>query len=175
MPTPREFFTEYVIRSFEEFRAKPHDIYLAMNAVRHANVMAEHMFRYYAYTAPDRVYYAKEPSDYRRKLADVCPDFALVRDVADGFKHVQLSMPDRRVTHADQTGSKLAAWINNAGKEVMWTDATGEEVTWRTKVVVELDDGPERPLLPALIAVVALWERLTESASQAHPQAPPHG
>jgi hypothetical protein len=161
MPTPRKFFVDFVVRSFEEFRVKPDDEYLATTAVTYANVMAERMWHYYKDAAPHRVYRAKRAERYRSELGDVCGDFALVRDVAEVFKHVRLGRQDRRVTHADQTGAKDAVWTNDAGEEVRWTAAAGQEATWRTAVLVELDDGSVRPLLDALTSVVAMWDRLT--------------
>jgi hypothetical protein len=125
------------------------------------NVMAERMWHYYRDSAPHRIYNSTSPGRYRNEIADVCPDCALIRDVAEGFKHVHLSRPGRLVTRADQTGAGKATWTNDAGQQITWTNMLGEGVAWVTAVLVRRDDGSEVPLLPALVAVVAMWDRLT--------------
>jgi len=151
-----------VRRSFEEFRVKTHDDYLAMVAVTFANVMAERMWHHYEGTA--RVHGASNEKEYREALAaKYCGDFSLVRDVADGFKHFKLTrrLKTRRVSFAEQTASKPVCIINDASEELMVTNDGGEKVTVRSDVIVELDDGSMRPLLPLLQKVVEMWDRLS--------------
>jgi hypothetical protein len=160
---PQLFFKQFVRRSFEEFRAKPEDEYLAKTAVMHANVMAERMWHAYKDTEPARVYSAVSASRYRDELtAKECDEFGLIRDVADGFKHLKLTQrpQTRRVSSAAQTGAKDVKWANAEGEEITWTNDMGEPITWRSAILVELDDGTSLPLMPALASVVAMWERL---------------
>jgi hypothetical protein len=78
---------DFVIRSFEEFRAKPHDEYLAKFAAGHANVMAERIWHYYKDRDPARVFAAPTAGEYREALVKMeCDDFGVVRDVAEGAK-----------------------------------------------------------------------------------------
>jgi hypothetical protein len=161
---PRKFFEDFVRRSFEEFRANPHDEYLAKTAVANANDMAERMLHHYAKTY--RVYGLDvgEASKYRQMLADKeCDEFGLVRDVAENHKHFRLTRRanTRRVSSAAQTGSKSVKWKNNAGDEITFVNNAGEQVNFDTNVLVDLDDGSTRPLLPILEAVVAMWEKLS--------------
>lgn len=162
MPTPRKFFEDFVVRSFKEFRAKPHEEYLAKIAAGHANVMAERMWYHYKDRDPARVFGARNAGDYREAVVkNECDDFGIVRDVAEGFKHVQLRRATRRVTSADQAGARKVVWTNTSGQEVTWVNDKGEAISWVGSVIVELDDGSERPLLPMLDAVVMMWDRLS--------------
>jgi len=159
---PRQFFDEFVRRAVEEFRAKPHDHYLAMVAITFANVMAERMWHHYE--ATDRLYGATDESQYRDALtAGECSDFGLVRDVADGFKHFVLTRraKTRRVSSATQTGAGKVTWVNDKGEEITFVNDKGEEITFVGAVTVRLDDGTLRPLLPLLEEVVKMWDRLS--------------
>src|SRR6266849_3769465 len=147
MPTPpRQFFEAYVLRSFNDFLAAPHDEYLAKTAVGHANVMAERMWKYYETIDAGRVYGTASSSLYRDALAvNECADFGLVRDVAEGFKHYKLThrKATRRVTKADQTGYEVAEWHNASGATATWRNASGSEASWGA-IIVNLDDGSRR-------------------------------
>jgi len=151
--TPREFFEAVVLRSFNEWRAFPLDKYLAMTAIGHANVMAERMWYHYKDVAPHRVYCASRAERYRSELADVCPDFALVRDVAEAFKHVELGRPSRQVTFAEQARYEPTVW-----GAFSWGLSD-----WGGQIVVECDDGNKRDLRFVLQNVVELWDRLTSA------------
>jgi hypothetical protein len=100
---PKEFFIQFVTRSYQEWAEKPGDYYLAKVATHHFSVMAERVWHEYKDRHPEKVFNASSANEYFKKLAERCADFGLVRDVADGFKHVTLSRSDRRVTSKDQT------------------------------------------------------------------------
>ena len=143
----------------DDFRANPEE-YLAKVAVGHANVMAARMWHHYQGTPRD--YGAKSEGQYREAItANECADFGLVRDIADGFKHVKLTRPSRRVTSADQTGARHVTFTNGRGEAVTFVNDRGDGVVFLGPVIVELDDGTTRPLLPVLEAVVAMWDRLS--------------
>jgi hypothetical protein len=161
---PRQFFEQFVRRSFEEFRAKAHDEYLAKMAVLSANDMAERMLHHYAETA--RVFGLRvgEENKYRDVLAArESETFGLVRDVAEGHKHFRLTRRSttRRVSSAEQTGAKPIRWVNNAGDEITFVNNAGEKLSFVSSVSVELDDRSQRLLLPLLESVVAMWDRLS--------------
>lgn len=161
---PRMFFEQFVQRSYEEFRKSPADEYRAKMAVVAANDMAERMLNYYAGTARVYRYDAKQASLYREELATrECKEFAIIRDVAESHKHFRLTRrkSSRRVSSAEQTGSKPITWTNNKGKELKWTNAAGKAITWRTDVIVEADDGSKHLLLPLVKSVVEMWDRLS--------------
>jgi len=160
---PREFFDKYVLRAFNDFCRNPNDEYLAITAVTYANIMAEWMWHHCKGTS--HVYGAVTESQYRDALTSKeCGDFGLLRDVADGFKHVRLTQrpKSRRVSSADQTGAKPVRWMNATGEEVTWLNDAGDKVTWVSAIIIELDDGSTRPLLSMLADVVAMWDRLSQ-------------
>lgn len=164
MEPPRTFFVDFVLRSYEAFRTKPHGEYEAKMAVISANDMAERMLHGYSGTA--RVYGFKvgQEYEYRNALAQKeCDDFALVRDVAEGHKHVKLTRRSktRRVSSATQTGAHATRFVNNAGEPVTFVNNAGDPVTFVSNVIVTLDDDSTRPLLPVVEAVVAMWDRLS--------------
>ena len=162
MTSSRKFFADFVRRSFEEFRAKPHDEYLAKMAVTAANDMAERMLHEHSGTARVSGFAVGQERKYRDALSDTeCEAFGIVRDVAEGHKHFRLDRQPRRVSSAEQTGSRPTRWMNSAEQEVTWVNNVGEPITWVSNVIVKFDDGTERALLPMLEEVVGMWDRLT--------------
>ena len=123
--------------------------------------MAERMLHHYAGTARVHGLGLGEETKYRDRLAQDSDDFAVVRDVAEGHKHFRLNRRTRRVSSAEQTGAKPIRLTNDQGEEITWTNNAGEPLTFVTAVIVELDDGSTRPLLPMVEAVVAMWDRLS--------------
>jgi hypothetical protein len=150
---PRQFFERHVRPNYEEWRQAPLDERRAKNAVSEANNMAERAFHYWRDRDPNQIYGARNAGQYRRELAArECPDFALVRDVADAHKHVQLDRGSRQVTRHDQTAAEPTRW-----NEVRWNEAP-----WNGQLVVTLDDGTRRPLRDIMRNVIAMWERLLD-------------
>lgn len=153
-------------RSYEEFRAKPHGEYEAKMAVLNANDMAERMLHHYSGTARVYGFRIGEESAYRNALAArECDEFALVRDVAEGHKHFKLTRRSdtRRVSSAGQTGSRAFNWTNKAGEPFAFFNNAGDSVSFVTDVIVTLDDGSTRPLLPVVGVVVTMWDRLSSA------------
>jgi hypothetical protein len=163
MTPPRKFFQDFVLRSYREFQDQPGEEYLAKIAVHHANVMAERMWAHYKSSDPDRVFKTNDASAYREQLEQrECDGIGIIRDIDDAFKHVSLNRRTRRLTHHDQTGAAELRWLNDAGQEIKWMNAGGKPIRWSEFIVVRLDDGSERPLMPMLDEVVAMWDRLSE-------------
>ena len=151
--SPKEFFFDFVMRSYEEWLEKPLDEYLAKIAVTDANIMAERIWHQLKDTNPGKVFNAASPGDYRNEVATrECADFGLVRDVAEGFKHVRLSRSTRRVSGKDQTGIGIIGFGEGG-----WGEGTygGSD-----QIVVTLDDGTKRPLSAVLKNVVEMWNRI---------------
>lgn len=163
MPGPRKFFEEFVRRSYEDFRASPSDEYLAKMAVANANDMAERML--HAFAGTPRVFRlcVGQETKYREKLAQDCEAFGIVRDVAEGHKHFRLTRrpESRRVSSSEQTGTRPIQFVNNAREPINFVNNAGQKLTFVTNVIVELDDGTTRPLLPLVEEVVAMWNRLS--------------
>jgi hypothetical protein len=150
---PRAFFDNHVRRNYDAWMAEPLQEHLAKNAVADANNMAARVFHHWKDLDRAQVFGANNEGEYRNGLvAQVCPDFALVRDVADAYKHVELDRPSRRVTRADQTGVASLGW-----GEALWDEGTWGSVP---ELVVTLDDGAKRPLTAIMQNVMGMWERL---------------
>jgi hypothetical protein len=123
---PRNFFEQHVRPNYEEWRQEPLNERRAKNAVSDANNMAARVFHYWNGRDQSQIYGARREGDYRDELAArECPDFALVRDVAEAYKHVELSRPTRRVTRYDQTAAEPTKW--NA---VRWNEAPWMASLW---------------------------------------------
>lgn len=150
---PRRFFDNHVKPNYEQWLADPLNERLAKNAVADANNIAARVFHHWRDLDPSQVNDTADEGHYRSELAArECPDFGLVRDVADAHKHVTLHRPNRRVTGANQTGVGATAW-----GEAGW----GEGVSGGgPQLVVTLDDGTKRPLTAIMANFMEMWERL---------------
>jgi len=148
---PRVFFEQHVRANYEDWLQHRTDERRAKNAVADANNMAARLFHYWKALDPSRIYGARSEGQYRNELVvRECADFALVRDVADAYKHVELSRPSRRITRYDQT----------AFEGTRWNEARWNEAPWNGQLVVTLDDGTTRPLIKIMQNVFAMWERV---------------
>jgi hypothetical protein len=156
---PKVFFVNFVRRSYDDFLGEPSSEYLAKVAVGHANVMAERVWHWLHKTEPAKVFHPGDAGAHRRALAiNVCRDFQLIWDVADGFKHVTLSRRGRRVTSADQTAVRGGAFDVAAFDR----DAFDTKPT----IFIELDDGTHRSLADVLANVIAMWEQIVKTQLQ---------
>jgi hypothetical protein len=156
--SPNEFFSDYVLRAYREWLDRPLDEYLAKVAVSHANILAERVWHHLKDTSPDKVFNSKSAGEYREALATrECSDAGLVRDVAEGFKHVTLSRRTRRVTSKDQTGIETMGYGQGGWGEGRYG---GPE-----QLVVTLDDGTKRPLSAILKNVIEMWARILPTLS----------
>jgi hypothetical protein len=150
----REFLARFVIRAFEDFKKSPADEYLGKTAVHHANVLAERVWQHYKSENPAKVFQAQSVSLFRDAIAEhLCPEFALIRDVDDGFKHLILDRKSRRVTSADQVGFEPTIW-----GRFYWGQAR-----WGGQVVIRADDGSRWDLLDTLAKVVGMWDQFLPS------------
>ena len=81
MNMPRDFFENNVKPSYQNWRNEPLEEYRVRALFGFANDMAEWMFHHLAL---EKVYQDRGPAQYRDALAEECPDFGLLRDIADG-------------------------------------------------------------------------------------------
>lgn len=104
--------------------------------------MAERVWHWLRQRDPGKAFHAPSPGRYRQALvANVCPDFQLIWDVADGHKHWTLTRPGRLITQASQTGAREGAF-----------DLLGFSPGFDTpRIVITLDNGTERLLADALV------------------------
>jgi hypothetical protein len=99
---------------------------------------------------------SRAEDQYRARLAkQECADFALVRDVAEAHKHVELNRKPRRLTASDQVMVRDQEFC--LGLSMLDVDTLGPCL-----VVVE-DNGDERPLQSIMRNVMEMWERLLKA------------
>lgn len=140
--------------SYADWRAEPLAQHRAKAVVGFANDMAERMFHFLGL---QEKYGSGGAGQYRNTLAEQCPDFGLLRDVADGTKHYRLSRPTRKISGADQTNIEALTWDR---LEDTWADA---EYLWNETeaiIVVTLDNDEQRTLISIVNNVMTMWERL---------------
>ena len=91
--SPEWFLAEIVQPTVDEFLRSPDPdrVRRAMLAALTVSSLADHI------GVAQR---SRSPREFRDELAEECPAFALVRDVADATKHVRLDGGDARLTHA---------------------------------------------------------------------------
>ncbi len=155
---PRSFFDNHVKPNYDEWLAHPLSEWRAKNAIAEANNMAERMFHYWRDRYRTKVYLASGPACYRRALvANCCPDFQLVWDIADGHKHVELERKPRKVSAANQTGVGTLGY-----GEAGYGEGTYGGVE---QLIVTLDDGTKRPLSAIMKNVMAMWKCVLAQSS----------
>jgi hypothetical protein len=88
--TPRQFKAIFVDDNVDEFRAAPHDVVRAVNAIWAVDALVAHIWLWGSENAPDLV---PEVSDdkYRDMLCDKCKPYAALRDAANAMKHAKLT------------------------------------------------------------------------------------
>ena len=152
---PRKFFDDFVKRSYEAWRAAPSDLLLASCAVHQANVMVERLVRHETRSE------SLSPDDFdtkvkarRKELAQANPDFALAVDIDDAHKHLELRNSDRAVTSSTQTAVE---YVGGGWKG--WGGVWGQSWGASPEIVVQLNNGTQRPLAVVLANVIEMWDR----------------
>jgi hypothetical protein len=97
-------------------------------------------------------------------IARQCPDFALLRDVADADKHHRLRDQTRAICNSNQIEERIIS--------TEYGDERGAYRHAEKSVVLKLTNGPERNLLDVLTNVVNYW--LDELHSLGLIEAMPH-
>ena len=105
---PQEFWRDHVLPNCEEYRKHPGSMRHAMNAALSAFHMADWVWTTYHDTDPQKVAGTRHKLDYCRHLANNgCPDFLVLKDIAEAHKHLVLDRSTpyvRAVTSAGATG-----------------------------------------------------------------------
>ncbi len=154
MNMPRDFFETMAKPSYWDWRDKPLAQHRAKATVSYANDMAERMFHHLGL---EKVYGPRGSAQYRDALAEECPDFGLLRDIADGTKHFRLHRANRRISSAEQTGRGALSWAEFGDN---WEEA---DYTWEESgdlLMTTLDTGEQRSLISVVNNVMSMWERL---------------
>ena len=151
---PRDFFETMVKPSYWDWREEPLAPHRAKASFGYANDMAERMFHHLKL---EKDYPDRGPAQYRDALTEECPDFGLLRDIADGTKHYQLDRNNRRISGAEQTGPGALAW-DTAGDKFEDAAFTFEESG--ELLITTTDSGEQRSLIAITSNVMSMWERL---------------
>jgi hypothetical protein len=87
----------------------------------------------------------------RQSLVKLCPDFALIRDVADASKHAQLTRrePPLKLSSSEQITQTPGLFRAPFGFGVF---------SQAVEVLVKLNDETSRPLAGIVRAVLSMWE-----------------
>jgi hypothetical protein len=104
------------------------------------------------YIGQDRKVMRERLDNLHEELTAECPEFSLIRDIADASKHAQLSVPKksvREVSSSKQIQSSPGLFQAPFGEGVFAEAAI---------VFVVLDNGTHKPLEPAIRSVMAMWE-----------------
>ncbi|MFZ3119548.1 MAG: hypothetical protein WA159_14670 [Variovorax sp.] len=147
-----EFFDFIVKPTVSEFLANPRDI----RRGRLAAIVLYHMADYLAldgYVGQERKEMDERLNVVRERLVTQCPDFSLIRDIADATKHAKLSTPKkappREVSSSRQLTRSPGIFHAPFGQGVF-----SEAVI----VFAKLNDGTTKPLEPAIHSVMAALE-----------------
>lgn len=125
------------------------------NVIAALDEMADWLYK----SIPGEKARAGSVSNYRDLVTQVLPDYGLIRDIADGTKHMSLDRPKRRVTHASQikeTGYCRFDEVRDVGALSDW----GGLAEWG----VTEDNGTWTPLAPVIEQMKAFWEKKLETA-----------
>ena len=154
-----DFFASTVKPTVSEFLANTRDT----RRGRLAAIVLYHMVDYLAldgYTGHERKEMDKRVNAVREKLLAQCPDFSLIRDIADATKHAKLSAPKkaapRKVSLSQQITSSPGLFHVPFGKGVFAEAAI---------VFATLNDGTVKPLEPAIHSVMAALEEQLSASS----------
>jgi len=144
-PRSAHFFQTVVAPTVDEFLANDQSIRRGFLAA----IVLSHMADYWAADEGHR-----DAFGIRTSVAEACPAFQLVWDVADAAKHQNLTQraDTRTVTHAGQVRAPAATFGSFLFGEVPF-GAAGSPVK------VQQDDGRTAFLAPAIRASVEEWKR----------------
>lgn len=155
--TPREFFDRNVKPAYGAWRAEPLTEWKMRAAVAALNDMAEHVFHHWG-KGHTEVYGAVGTNQYRISLGSrECGDFTLVRDIAEGHKHVTLTRknPKPLVTKADQVTQE------RHGGDFSADDFSEDFNIGTVQFVITLDDGvTKRAVSDVGESTLKMWEGL---------------
>jgi hypothetical protein len=126
---PRRFHTVVVLPNVAEFNENFGDVRLAFNAVASVDALAAQLHAWCRVNAPVEVAGLEDDTHYKEGLAQRSAGFALVRDVANAQKHVELTRGKRirEVSSAEQVrtqqvGGSFKGWKPGVWKPGAWGD-----------------------------------------------------
>ncbi|MBW2619103.1 MAG: hypothetical protein JRC92_09525, partial [Deltaproteobacteria bacterium] len=142
---PQDYYEQIFIPNFNDTDAHPLDIRHAFNAA----IAAYHFYEHFWHHCPQNSqYYSKlrtltNEHDYRKSLANKCPEFALIWDVADASRHAELrSSKKRELFSSDQIHERGGAFDSSFSR--------GFDIG---RIVIEDNSGKEYDFFETLKAV----------------------
>jgi hypothetical protein len=146
-----DFFANDTEPAVAAWLANEQDLRLAKVVAVSINHMADHYFHSYPVGDP-KLLGASTVRALRTELRRREPAFALVNDVADAQKHVELDRGNRQITSTDQTSVRSLGYGEGAYGEGRYGGVP--------EVVVELDSGDKRHFSALVDATLAMWRGL---------------
>lgn len=149
MSKARNFFTEVVLPTVEEYS-------VAIVDTRRARLAAIVLYHMADYWQLENSAAFQKISSAHEHLISVCPEFLIIRDVADATKHCELGIAgkiDRVLKNADQVSATMAPGLFEAP---FGMGSFAEAL----QVVATLDDGRSVHIAPVVQAVLAMWKTI---------------
>jgi hypothetical protein len=145
------FWRDHVLPALEDWRADETAVHKAMLIATNLTHMAEYFWESFS-GQPERVFGRRAFREFRSKLEEEFPDYAIIRDVCDAHKHLKLMRSSKRVTHSSQTSSGRMGWGEAKFGEGRW--GSPEEI-------VVIDDGGGKHHFIALVKrTEEMWQKL---------------
>ena len=152
-PNAAAFLAHVVEPTVAEFEMAPYDIRRGLLAAIVLHHMTDH-FALDGFASHNRQLMNREIEAARACMQARCPDFILIRDVADASKHAKLASSKevpRQLSSSQQLSATPGLLEAQFGHGVF---AEGAEV------FAVLDDDTTHPLLPAVRAVLTAWKSM---------------
>jgi hypothetical protein len=137
------FFTSIVEPTVDEFLHAEEDIRLGFLAT----IVLYHMFDYW---------YRDNAAETLNDMISKCPDFAVIRDVADASKHSLLTKPSRKIRRQLSSSEQIARPPGLF--EAPFGIGRFDEATH--VIEVTLDDGTIRLLSDVIRSVFSMWKAI---------------
>lgn len=154
------FFVSTVKPTVVEFLENPQDI----RRGRLAAIVLNHTADYLAlegYEGNERSEMDRMLKAKRDDLTARCPDFSLIRDIADATKHAKLSVPKKGFPRNLSSSQQITR------PPGIFEASFGEGVFAEAVVVfATLNDGTIKPIEPAIRAVTEMLEQLLAEAAE---------
>jgi hypothetical protein len=152
---PRDFFEDHVRPDFEAWKSEKSNQRLAKHLASNLNNMAARTWSYWKILNPKNINHTSSEGKYRDFIiANICDDFALIRDIADAHKHVEIDRGSRRITRSNQTNNDSIKWDEGRWDETRW-DSPEE-------LIITLDDGSKRTFEAVATRVMQMWDKLLQ-------------
>lgn len=146
-----DFFASVVKPTVTEFLDDARD----SRRGRLAAIVLCHMADYLAiegYLGQDRKIIRERLERLQEELITKCPDFSLIKDIADATKHAQLSIQMK-------TARELSSSKQITSSPGLFQAPFGEGVFAEAAIVfVTLNNGVRKPLEPVVRSVMSMWE-----------------